>query len=99
MKRKSQSASSDPRASQLPAEETVAGCRDLATADLARAILMDTANGRKRLEASAASWSRRAESIQDFEDASEARLAIAKAEWDDGETASPRSDQTRSSGS
>jgi hypothetical protein len=99
MKRTPQSSSSNQRALHSPAEETVAGCRELAVADLARALLVDTANGRQRLETSAACWTSRAESIQDFQDASEARLAIAKSEWDDGEAPPLRRDHKRNSAS
>ena len=56
-----------------------------AAAALASASLMDTANGRQRLEASAQSWERRAELIQGLEDSIEARRAIARAEWEAGE--------------
>ena len=70
---------------QKPAEETVSGCRGLAEADLARAALADTANGRGRLEASAASWNSRADMIQEGEDSFAERQAEAKAEWADGE--------------
>lgn len=76
--------------SQLPgqthkAEDTVAGCRELAAADLARASLMDTTNGRRRLESSALSWTSRAELIQSLDDSFDARQATARAEWEDGE--------------
>ena len=67
------------------AEDTAAGCREHAAADLTRAAQMDTANGRQRLEASAASWESRAASIEDLDDSSEARRALARAEWLAGE--------------
>ena len=70
---------------QKPAEETVSGCRGLAEADLARAALADTSNGRQRLEASAASWNSRADMIQEQEDSFVERRAAAAAEWADGE--------------
>ncbi|HEY0084889.1 MAG TPA: hypothetical protein VGB65_03160 [Allosphingosinicella sp.] len=70
---------------QKPAEETVSGCRGLAEADLGRAALADTTNGRGRLEASAASWNSRADMIQEQEDSFEERRATAEAEWADGE--------------
>ena len=44
--------------------DTVAGCRDAATLDLAKAAIMDTANGRLRLEHSAASWTARGDLLQ-----------------------------------
>ena len=63
----------------------MAGCRELAAADLARASLLDTANGRRRLESSALSWTGRAELIQRSDDSHDARQAVARAEWEDGE--------------
>jgi predicted RNA polymerase sigma factor len=71
--------------SQKAVQDTVTGCRELAAADLARASLMDTTNGRRRLESSALSWTSRAELIQRLDDTSDARHAIARAEWEDGE--------------
>lgn len=68
-------------------QDTAAGCRDFAAADLARALLMDTANGRRRLESSAMSWTSRAEMIQRLDDSFEARRAAARAEWRDEEPA------------
>ena len=67
------------------AEDTAAGCREHAAADLVRAAQMDTTNGRRRLEASAASWENRAASIEDLDDSSEVRRALARAEWLAGE--------------
>lgn len=48
---------------------------------------MDTANGRRRLETSASTWTSRAQLIQRLDDSFEARRAVAKAEWEDGEAA------------
>jgi hypothetical protein len=70
---------------QRRAEDTVAGCHSLAAADIARASLMDTINGRRRLEASASSWTMRAQLIQRQDDGSEAQRAIARSEWEAGE--------------
>ena len=67
------------------AQDTAAGCREFAAADLARASLMDTENGRRRLETSSLSWSHRALLIQRLDDSYEARRVVATAEWADGE--------------
>jgi hypothetical protein len=74
-----------PGRSQKAVQDTVAGCREFAAADLARASLMDTTNGRRRLESSALSWTSRAEMIQRLDDSFDARQVIARAEWEDGE--------------
>ena len=76
---------SQPPSITKAVRDTVAGCRELAAADLARASVMDTTNGRRRLESSAASWTSRAAQIQRMEDSFEARQSIARAEWEDGE--------------
>ena len=94
MKRSPRVYSQIPNPAQKAVHDTVEGCRGLALADLARAALMDTANGRRRLESSASSWNKRADFIQDLADNSEARQAVAAAEWNDGEAAAqPRNDQ------
>ncbi len=94
MKRSPRVYSQIPSPAQKAVHDTVEGCRGLALADLARAALMDTSNGRRRLESSASSWNKRADFIQDLHDNSEARQAIATAEWRDGEAAAqPRNDQ------
>ena len=67
--------------------DTAAGCRQHAADDRARALLMDTANGRARLDASASGWMSRAASIEADEDGFEARNALLRAEWLDGEDA------------
>jgi hypothetical protein len=54
--------------------DTAEGCRDRATADLVQALTMNTANGRRVLEKSAASWTLRAELLQRIESGAEARL-------------------------
>lgn len=56
-------------------EDTEAGCRASAASDLARAAAMDTAQGRWRLEHSAASWSKRADLIHRMDASHEARRA------------------------
>lgn len=53
---------------------------------------MDTANGRRRLEASALSWTSRAQLIQRLDDSFDARRAAARAEWEDGEAVPGRLD-------
>ena len=88
MKRAPTIVSHIPSQTQKAAQDTVAGCHEHAAADLARASLMETANGRRRLEASALSWTSRAEAIQSLDDSFEARRAVARAEWEDGEEAS-----------
>jgi hypothetical protein len=92
MKRSPKILSPIPGKTQKAVQDTAAGCRELAAADLARASLMDTANGRRRLESSASSWTSRAQLIQRLDDSSEARRAIARAEWEDGEEVSKRRD-------
>ena len=57
--------------------DTAVGCRDRATADLVQANAASTANGRRVLETSAASWGARAELLQRIETGIEARLAGA----------------------
>ena len=77
-----------PARTQKAVQDTAAGCRDFAAADLARASLMDTANGRRRLEHSAMSWTSRALMIERLDDSFLARQAAARAEWEDGEARS-----------
>ena len=88
MKRSPRILSQIPGATQKAVHDSAAGCRELAAADLVRASLMDTANGRRRLESSALSWTSRAELIEGMDASFEARNAIARAEWQDGEAAS-----------
>src|SRR3546814_18430447 len=64
MKRSPKIVSRIPCRTQKAAQDTVAGCRELAAADLARASLMDPANGRRRTESSALRWRSRAKLIQ-----------------------------------
>jgi hypothetical protein len=87
MKRSATIPAQIPDRAQKAVQDTAAGCYAFAAADLARAALMDTANGRQRLELSASSWTSRAELMQRLDDSFEARQAIAKAEWEEGEAA------------
>ncbi|MBA2770992.1 MAG: hypothetical protein H0U34_03095 [Sphingomonas sp.] len=54
-------------------EDTSAGCRDRAAASLIAAAAMDTVNGKSRLEASAATWTTRADLLERLEQLHEAR--------------------------
>ena len=100
MKRSPKHYSQVPGTTQTSVHDTAAGCREMADADLARASLMDTANGRRRLESSASSWTSRAELIERLEDGFEERGAIARAEWEEAEAASiARKDPDGSAGS
>ena len=60
--------------------DTASGCRDRASADLAKALSMSTQNGRELLETSAASWTKRAEMLQRIENGIAARLEKPAAE-------------------
>jgi hypothetical protein len=65
-----------PKAGRAKApEDTATGCRSRAEADLLAAVTMLTANGRARLEASAASWTVRADLLQHLDDKFAARNA------------------------
>ncbi len=77
-----------PSRTQKAVHDTAVGCRGLAAADLARASLSDTVNGRRRLELSASTWVSRAQLIQRLDDSFAARRAVARAEWKDGEATS-----------
>ena len=57
--------------------DTAHGCRDRATADQVQALAASTANARRVLETSAASWTQRAELLQRIEASIEARLHAA----------------------
>jgi hypothetical protein len=73
------------RTSKQP-QDTVAGCRGRAAADLLASVAMLTANERRRLETSAASWTARAEMLQRCDDSMAARKAKILAEardWPD----------------
>jgi hypothetical protein len=84
-----------PGRTQKAVQDTVAGCHGLAAADIARASLMDTENGRRRLESSALSWANRAELIQRLDDSFEERRAVARSEWEEGEPAPGRRQDPR----
>lgn len=74
------------------AEDTALGCRDLADRGLAEAAMMDTVNGRARLEASAAVWLVRAQLLDRVESSEQARLTAGRARYDeDGEQATLQS--------
>jgi hypothetical protein len=68
-------------------EDTFAGCEALAASDLARAAMMDTANGSLKFRQSAASWQQRAELLQRLETSFKKRKALDKAEWERAEAA------------
>ena len=55
-----------PRTTKAP-QDTAAGCRARAAADLVTAATMDTANGRQKLEHSATTWSERGELLTRLE--------------------------------
>lgn len=59
--------------------DTATGCRDRASADLLQALAASTANGRRVLESSAASWTTRAQLLQRIETGIEARRDAADA--------------------
>jgi hypothetical protein len=73
------------RAARAP-EDTVIGCEARAAANLAEAALASSANARRRLEHSAASWGVRATMIQEQDAGFAARKAALSAEWDEEET-------------
>ena len=61
-------------------EGTSLGCRDRASASLVAAAAMDTANGRSRQEASAATWTVRADMLERLEQRQQARESAPGAE-------------------
>jgi hypothetical protein len=61
------------------AHDTAAGCHSMAAADLDRAGRMDTAQGRAKLEHSAATWSARGDMLQRLTASHEARLRAGAA--------------------
>ena len=63
-----------PQPRARDARDTAAGCRDKASADLLQSLAASTANGRRVLETSAASWTARAELLQRIETGIESRL-------------------------
>lgn len=68
-----------PQPRSRDGRDTATGCRDRATADLVQALAASTANGRRVLETSAASWNSRADLLQRIETGIEARLAAPDA--------------------
>jgi hypothetical protein len=72
------SPSESPVVRDKDARETAAGCRERANADSARALAMDTVNGRQIFEKSAASWTKRADMLHRIETGIEARLQAAE---------------------
>lgn len=66
------------RSNKAP-QDTAAGCRLRAEADLLASVSMLTANERIRLETSAASWGARATLLQDRDELADARKAQAQA--------------------
>jgi len=73
------------RTAAKPREDTIVGCEALAASDLARAALMDTENGRRKLQHSAASWQKRAELLQRIEASASKRKPLDKAEWEEAD--------------
>ena len=61
------------------AHDTAEGCHSFAAADLARAGKMDTAQGRAKLEHSAATWAARGDMLQRLTASHEARLRAVAA--------------------
>ena len=74
------------------AHDTESGCRERAAADEALADETDTANGRIRLERSAASWTARADDIHKLDVDAEGQKAADRALWESEER---DSDSTR----
>lgn len=56
-------------------QDTVAGCRERAAANLTEAATLDVANGRWKLEHSAAAWTSRADLLERLEAKHDARVA------------------------
>jgi hypothetical protein len=79
MTRSSQPFSQDPDRTKEAPHDTVAGCRERAEASLASAALTGSANGRRRLESSAASWTSRADLIERIDDSHDAHRAAEDA--------------------
>lgn len=73
---------------QKKVEDTSTGCRDRAAASLVAAAAMDTLNGKARLEASAATWTARADLLLRLERGMELRESLLPDEF---EPAAPRS--------
>ena len=83
MKRSPKPKSQIPGQTHEDVQDTAAGCRERAAADLARASLACNLNGRLRLESSALSFMNRALLIERPDDRPDARRLAAKAEWEE----------------
>ncbi len=70
-------------------QDTVAGCRSRAEADLLASLVKSTANERIRLETSAASWNTRADMLQRLDDNHTARKRAMARNPGHGDEASP----------
>jgi hypothetical protein len=88
MKRSPTIISRIPSRTQKAVQDTVTGCRAFAAADVARASLIDTVNGRRRFETSASAWNSRADMIQRLDESANTRRALARAEWVEDENPS-----------
>jgi len=82
------------QAKQFPerkeARDTVAGCRNRAVEDRCSAATTDTENGRQVLERSAASWEKRADEMEETENASAQQRAVDRELWASEERRHPR---------
>ena len=76
-------------ADRREARDTVSGCRDRAAEDRRRAAATDTENGRQMLERSAASWERRADEMEETENASAEQRAADREFWASEERTDP----------
>jgi hypothetical protein len=76
------------RSSKQP-QDTIAGCRSRAEADLLASVAVSTANERIRLETSAASWNARAAMLQRLDDSHAARMVKVARAGSREEEASP----------
>ena len=74
--------------------DTVAGCRSRAVEDRLSAAATDTENGRQVLERSAASWARRADEMEETQNASAQQRAADRELWasEERDHPSPRND-------
>jgi hypothetical protein len=77
-------------ADRKEARDTVAGCRNRAVEDRLSADSTDTENGRQVLERSAASWERRADEMEETENASAQQRAADREFWASEERDHPR---------
>jgi hypothetical protein len=72
---------------QKVVQDTMAGCRELAAASLAKASLTGTANGRRRHECGALELAIRSVPTHRLDDIFQTSQAIARWEWEGGEAA------------